>query len=51
MPRRLGGTEDMYEQGINEITEKIIGCAIEVHRNLGAMPYWNPFIKKLFVVS
>ena len=22
-------------EGLNEITEKIIGCAIEVHRNLG----------------
>ena len=32
MPQSHGGTET---NKLNEITEKIIGCAIEVHRHLG----------------
>jgi GxxExxY protein len=38
LPQRRRGTEDKMESSIdslNKITEKIIGCAIEVHRNLG----------------
>jgi GxxExxY protein len=38
--RRFLGKKRMFEentesQNINRITEKIIGCAIEIHRNLG----------------
>src|SRR5215212_5633096 len=32
LPQRLGGTEMDFD---NELTEKIIGAAIEVHRQLG----------------
>ena len=38
MPRRHKDTEVILVsdlESLNEITEKIIGCAIEVHRNLG----------------
>lgn len=34
MPQRHGDTET-NELELNEITEKIIGCAIEMHRHLG----------------
>jgi GxxExxY protein len=38
LPQRHGGTEiviDNENRNLNQITEKVIGCAIEVHKNLG----------------
>ena len=36
---------------INEITEKVIGCAIEVHKALGSGTYWNQLMKNVYPLS
>jgi GxxExxY protein len=35
LPQRHRGTEIENLGGLNKVTERIIGCAIEVHRQLG----------------
>ncbi len=35
------------KQWLNELTYKVIGCAIEVH-NILALPYWKASMKNAF---